>query len=149
MEERGEYVHCVSFVRPDEQEPDRLLPSDETCFKQELEMSDFDSVDPGAAFSQQSGRRVILGKHYDYFDYFGPSLTVVGKGSDRLYGEADDDTLEGNQQADVIHGGRGDDTIIGGPGDDTIRGNQGSDTIYLGEGTDTLLGTAPEDNIIN
>ena len=67
----------------------------------------------------------------------------------RLAIGADDDTLEGNQHADVIHGGRGDDTIIGGPGDDTIRGNQGADTIYLGEGTDTLLGTAPEDNIIN
>lgn len=81
MEDRGEYVHCVSFVSPDEQDPSQLLPSDETCYKEEPEISDLDAAGSGAASAQSSSRNVILGKHYDYFGYGGPSLTVVGKGS--------------------------------------------------------------------
>ena len=81
MEDRGEYVHCVSFVSPDEQDPSQLLPSDETCYKEEPEISDVDAAGSGAASAQSSSRNVILGKHYDYFGYGGPSLTVVGKGS--------------------------------------------------------------------
>ena len=81
MEDRGEYVHCVSFVSPDEQDPSQLLPSDETCYKEEPEISDLDAAGSGAASAQGSSGNVILGKHYDYFGYGGPSLTVVGKGS--------------------------------------------------------------------
>ena len=81
MEDRGEYVHCVSFVSPDEQDPSQLLPSDEICYKQEPEISDIDAIRSGAATAQSSSRSVILGKHYDYFNYQGPSLTVVGKGT--------------------------------------------------------------------
>ena len=81
MKDRGEYVHCVSFVSPDEQDPSQLLPSDETCYKEEPEISDLDAAGSGAASAQSSSRNVILGKHYDYFNFLGPSLTVVGKGT--------------------------------------------------------------------
>ena len=81
MEDRGEYVHCVSFVSPDEQNPSQLLPSDEICYKAEPEISEIDAIGSGAATAQSSSRSVILGKHYDYFNYQGPSLTVVGKGT--------------------------------------------------------------------
>lgn len=81
MEDRGEYVHCVSFVSPDEQDPSQLLPSDEICYKAEPDISDIDAIGSGAAAAQSSSRRVILGKHFDYFNYRGPSLTVVGKGT--------------------------------------------------------------------
>lgn len=81
MEDRGEYVHCVSFVSPDEQNPSQLLPSDEICYKAEPDISDIDAIGSGAAAAQSSSRRVILGKHFDYFNYLGPSLTVVGKGT--------------------------------------------------------------------
>lgn len=79
MEERGEYVHCVSFVSPDEGNPGWLLPSDETCYKEEPGAADIGLVGAGSVSGQQSGSNVIIGKHYDYEYWRGPSLTIVGR----------------------------------------------------------------------
>ena len=79
MEERGEYVHCVSFVSPDEENPGWLLPSDETCYKEEPETADIGSVGTDSVSGQSSGSNDIIGKHYDYENWRGPSLTVVGR----------------------------------------------------------------------
>ncbi len=57
------------------------------------------------------------------------NVTLTGKGSVSITGDAQDNTLTGNTGNNVIHGGAGNDTIDGGGGHDTLYGDLGADTF--------------------
>lgn len=89
MEDRGAYIHCVSHVRQDSDDPSQLLPGSETCFKEESSAADFALRGHAGVSGQQSGIvtvnpmrpriNFIIGIHYDYFNFRGPSLTLTGR----------------------------------------------------------------------
>jgi Ca2+-binding RTX toxin-like protein len=62
-----------------------------------------------------------------------------------LFGEADEDTLQGGAGNDLLVGGDDDDSISGGDGDDRLRGGSGDDTMLGEAGDDLLLGGAGDD----
>ena len=73
-----------------------------------------------------------------------------------LYGDGNNNVLNGTGQADTINGRGGHDIVSGGRGDDVLRGesgtdfvigNQGNDTIYGGNDTDILWGGNGNDRI--
>ena len=66
-------------------------------------------------------------------------------GNDYLYGRAGNDTLNGGAENDYIYGGDGDDTLAGGTGVDLIYGGNGNDTLQGGDDNDTLYGDAGND----
>ena len=58
-----------------------------------------------------------------------------------------DDTIYGNSQDNIINGHQGSDTLYGMIGNDTMRGGDGADTIDGGEGNDILYGERNNDTI--
>lgn len=78
MEDRGEYTHCVTNVTPDADNPERLIPSDERCFKDEESARGFTSGN-SVAGAENSPTRTIIGIHYAGLNYTSRSLTVVGR----------------------------------------------------------------------
>lgn len=78
-EERGEYIHCVTRVEEDSVYEERLIPGSETCFKGEDEAADFAKNGFGLVSGQQSQSNVVIGVHYDGFNFTGASITLVGK----------------------------------------------------------------------
>jgi Ca2+-binding RTX toxin-like protein len=76
------------------------------------------------------------------------NLTVYGNDQDnRINGSSGDDTIYGMDGADAIVGGGGNDTIYGGDGADTLYGNAGNDIIYGGSGNDILYGAEGNDTL--
>ena len=74
-----------------------------------------------------------------------------------LYGDSDDNTIDGNRANNLMYGFEGDDTlsgqqgndwIFGGEGADSLDGGAGNDVLLGGEGNDTLTGGAGEDLLI-
>jgi Ca2+-binding RTX toxin-like protein len=70
-------------------------------------------------------------------------------GPDMLYGDVDDNIIEGGRGDDtifgyaghdILDGGRDNDILSGGPGDDLLFGRQGADEIYGGIGNDLISG---------
>lgn len=78
-EERGEYIHCVTRVEEDSENEGQLIPGSETCFKGEDEAADFAKNGFGSVSGQQSQSNVVIGVHYDGFNFTGASMTLVGK----------------------------------------------------------------------
>ena len=62
-----------------------------------------------------------------------------GGGSDRLEGDADDDTLHGEGGSDVIKGNAGDDLIDPGGGGDEMSGGGGKDEFVIANGGDKVI----------
>jgi Ca2+-binding RTX toxin-like protein len=62
-------------------------------------------------------------------------------------GSAGNDTIVGTDHADDLRGGPGNDTILGRGGKDVIYGNSGNDLIYGGAGTDKLSGGPGNDRV--
>jgi len=60
-------------------------------------------------------------------------------GADYLYGRDGADTLTGGEGSDRLEGGSGDDNISGGADNDIIIGGDGTDTLDGGEGVDTIV----------
>jgi len=52
-------------------------------------------------------------------------------GKDTIYGYAGNDVIYGNNGNDKVYGGDGDDTIVGGSGSDSMAGSTGNDTYYV------------------
>lgn len=68
----------------------------------------------------------------------GDDLINAGAGDDVVFGEDDNDTIDGGTGDDTLDGGIDDDTITGGEGDDVIIGGQGADSLDGGTGDDTF-----------
>ena len=64
-----------------------------------------------------------------------------------LYGDEDDNTIDGNRANNLMYGFEGDDTLRGEQGDDWIFGGEGADTLDGGEGDDVLLGGEGADTL--
>jgi Ca2+-binding RTX toxin-like protein len=70
-----------------------------------------------------------------------------GTGDDTLRGGAGQDWLYGEYGADRLEGGEGDDVLDGGRGNDMLLGGDGRDYLYGLDGHDTLDGGADNDSI--
>ena len=80
LEERGEYIHCVTRVTSREGS-DSLVPGRETCFREESEASEFARAGSavGAQFGVRDGLPVrILAVHYAGLNFTGGSLRALG-----------------------------------------------------------------------
>ncbi|RVU03514.1 hypothetical protein EOE18_15450 [Novosphingobium umbonatum] len=76
------------------------------------------------------------------------NLTVYGNDQDnRINGSSGDETIYGMDGADAIVGGSGNDTIYGGNGADILYGNAGNDIIYGDAGNDILYGAEGNDTL--
>ncbi len=63
---------------------------------------------------------------------------VIGSDfDDKITGNADNNTLDGQSGADNLNGGAGDDLLLGDNGDDTLTGGAGADVLVGGDGIDT------------
>ncbi|MEM9549694.1 MAG: M10 family metallopeptidase C-terminal domain-containing protein [Pseudomonadota bacterium] len=62
---------------------------------------------------------------------------VGSTGNDRIWGNAEDNTLSGHRGNDRLYGRNGDDHLKGGRGDDFLSGGNGSDILDGGRGRDT------------
>jgi Ca2+-binding RTX toxin-like protein len=62
-----------------------------------------------------------------------------GRGPDFLYGDAGDDTLNGEDHNDFLFGGAGDDALNGGSGADLLVDDSGADLLDGGSGDDILI----------
>lgn len=68
-------------------------------------------------------------------------------GNDKIFGDLNDNHLNGNGGADTLNGGDGNDTVLGGDGADVLRGNDGSDFVEGGDGADFANGGKQHDEI--
>lgn len=66
-------------------------------------------------------------------------------GSDAIFGNALDNTIDALAGNDLVHGDGGNDQLSGGEGDDTLHGDVGNDTLAGDAGNDHLFGGAGED----
>jgi Ca2+-binding RTX toxin-like protein len=69
-------------------------------------------------------------------------------GDDTLFGGRDDDRISGNAGADSLSGDGGDDTLFGGLGNDTLTGGNGADLLSGDSGRDLLFGGDGGDRFI-
>ena len=66
---------------------------------------------------------------------------IIGtKYNDRIWGDNNDNYIDGGTGNDTLYGEGGNDTIFGGAGNDTIYGGTGDDVLHGGLGTDYLFG---------
>ena len=80
LEERGDYIHCVTRVTSSEGS-DNLIPGRETCFREENEASEFAQAGSAVGAQQQgadSQSESTLGVHYVDAGFTGASLRAVG-----------------------------------------------------------------------
>src|SRR5262249_24721641 len=68
-----------------------------------------------------------------------PNLTGTSS-ANRIYGDHQNNILNGVDGDDSLFGNRGNDTIFGGSGNDLIYGNFGTDEIDGNSGNDTVYG---------
>lgn len=69
-----------------------------------------------------------------------PAWAVSNLGSsDRLWGDAGDDTMFGQAGNDQLDGGIGNDYLVGGWGSDIIRGGLGNDRIFTDQNSTVIL----------
>ncbi|UXY13915.1 putative Ig domain-containing protein [Chitiniphilus purpureus] len=62
-----------------------------------------------------------------------------------IFGDAQNDTLNGNGLSDRLYGNLGEDTLTGADGADYLEGGEGHDALYGGSGNDILLGMSEND----
>ena len=74
----------------------------------------------------------------DFLTGDGADTVIAGAGNDRLFGQGDDDNLDGGAGNDQLFGDDGDDTLTGGSGNDTFYGGPGSDIFDAGAGNDNI-----------
>ncbi|WLQ16976.1 calcium-binding protein [Hahella aquimaris] len=60
--------------------------------------------------------------------------------ADVIYGDLNDNRIDGLQGNDLLNGDRGNDELLGGAGNDQLLGGHGDDTLNGGVGDDTLTG---------
>ena len=73
---------------------------------------------------------------------------VVGsKHRDKIYGNEENNLLNGMEGDDEIYGGKGDDIIIAITGDNKLYGEEGDDTIVVGTGSNYIDGGDGEDTL--
>jgi VCBS repeat-containing protein len=71
---------------------------------------------------------------------------VVGTEADEgLFGDDNDNTLDGGAGNDLLSGGDGNDALDGGAGNDLLFGGAGTDAVKGGDGIDRLFGDAGND----
>jgi Ca2+-binding RTX toxin-like protein len=94
-----------------------------------------------------STKYIIFGNDQDNIINGGSDVDHLygGGGSDTISGQAGDDYLEGNGGDDKLYGGAGIDTLFGGMGDDTLDGGKSNDTLVGGKGNDTYILRASDD----
>ena len=91
-------------------------------------------------------RNIGIGRYEIDPIYSGTSAgndTIMGNGSDILYGNKGIDALLGGDGDDELYGGEGDDILNGGVGADALYGNDGADEFRFESGT----GSTNLDNI--
>ncbi|MBR0557767.1 calcium-binding protein [Ciceribacter sp. L1K23] len=71
---------------------------------------------------------------------------VGSKYADKLYGDANANSLSGGSGNDILTGGAGADKLSGGAGNDTLSGGAGADDLYGGAGKDTFVFKALSDS---
>lgn len=77
----------------------------------------------------------------------GDNSIFAGKGDDTIHGGSDNDLLVGEKGDDLIYGGAGDDTLLGDSGEDTIFGGSGANHIDAGTEDDTIHGGHGDETI--
>jgi Ca2+-binding RTX toxin-like protein len=73
----------------------------------------------------------------------GTSSSGGGAGRDFIWGNHQDNRLEGRSGNDFLSGRAGDDTLLGGSGKDVLAGGSGKNYLYGGRGTDTVQFDVP------
>ncbi len=68
--------------------------------------------------------------------------------SDAIFGDDEDNVIDGTEQGDLIFAGGGFDTVNGLGGDDYIFGGDDSDQLFGGSGNDQLFGEAGFDRLV-
>ncbi len=77
-----------------------------------------------------------------------PNLILFGDDQDDdIEGDAGDDQINGYAGDDMISGGAGDDVLHGGVGHDDLVGDAGDDTLHGEDGEDTLAGAGDDDQL--
>lgn len=83
----------------------------------------------------------------------GDDILIGGKGADKLYGDAGNDTLRGGDAADTLVGGYGNDILYGDAGNDILTGGVGLDkfvvTSALASSRDTITDFNAKEDIID
>ena len=72
----------------------------------------------------------------------------AGTGNDSVYGNAANNTLQGNDGDDFLWGDVGNDKLYGNAGDDILTGGPGNDTFWAGAGDDILGGGPGVDKFV-
>ncbi len=112
--------------------------------------------DPNALFVNASitfGSDTIYGgggNDFIYGDYRGGPSSYIDTdpgSADFLFGEAGEDTIEGQGGADWIYGGDDNDTLSGGSGADLMWGDAGEDIMNGGDDGDFMWGGADRDTM--
>ncbi|WP_342077120.1 calcium-binding protein [Yoonia sp. SS1-5] len=75
------------------------------------------------------------------------AATVGSNAADIIWGETNNETLDGGEGDDVIMAGGGNDRVTGGNGADILLGRAGRDTLDGGAGNDTLMGGSGHDTL--
>lgn len=65
-----------------------------------------------------------------------------------MYGQSDNDVLDGGEGIDELQGGDGNDQLAGGADDDVLYGQAGNDTLSGGSGDDLLYGDLGADTYV-
>ena len=96
----------------------------------------------------ESHRSVVLVNSNALDTVYGDSdnNVIEGRGgNDVLWGGSGNDNLRGGSGNDTLEGHANDDSLIGDAGNDTLRGGSGFDSLIGGSGNDTLEGGADSD----
>ncbi|MFN6002202.1 MAG: calcium-binding protein [Dolichospermum sp.] len=85
----------------------------------------------------------------NYYNYMGTlRLYAYGYGgNDTIYGNTNNDWIEGGSGNDYLYGWSGNDTLWGGDGNDSLDGGTGNDNLYGEWGNDTLWGGNGNDSL--
>ena len=70
-------------------------------------------------------------------------------GTDQVYGDKQNDTLDGGFGDDSLFGGQNDDVLYGQVGNDRVDGNRGDDTLYGEDGVDTFVISKGDDCVMD
>lgn len=84
----------------------------------------------------------------NYYDFMASmqSLYAYGYGgNDTIWGNSNNDYIDGGDDNDYLYGWSGNDTLWGGNGNDSLDGASGNDKLYGESGNDTLLGVSGND----